>query len=404
MDKGQSRQVLVCGGGNGAHCLTALSALLPDTTVNVLTLYADEAMRWKNSSDENGGIDLTIYSDGTKNTVKTKPSLITKDPKTAMKDVNIVFLTVPAFAHEQYLKALYPYIQPNTLIVGLPGQAGFEFQCKHILAEKMSTSAVVSFESLPWACRILEFGRHVELLGFKETLGASIIKGNKTNLPFPPFQRIQTILGKEPKVREIQNYIAVTLMAKSIVHPPMMYGKWSTFDGQPLTEKPLFYQGIDERQADLLSRVSDEVVNTAKAIEEQRPEMDMKEVIHIFDWYKVYYKNQIKDNSSLQMAMKTNAAYDGLVHPMKKTEDGRFIPDFNYRYVSEDVPYGLVVLKGIAVIAGVQTPVMDEVITWCQKQLNKEYIVGDELVGKNLNETRAPQCFGLKTMDDLFFS
>lgn len=404
MDKGQSRKMLVCGGGNGAHCLAALSALLPETTVNVLTLYADEAVRWKNSSDDNDGIDLTIHSDGTKKTVKAKPSLITKDPKTAMKDVNIVFLTVPAFAHEQYLKALYPFIRPNTLIVGLPGQAGFEFQCKHILAEKISTSVVVSFESLPWACRILEFGRHVELLGFKETLGASITTGNKSKLPFSPVQEMQTILGKAPEVREIQNYIAVTLMAKSIVHPPMMYGKWSTYDGRPLAEKPLFYQGIDKRQADLLSSVSDEVVNTAKAIEKQRPEMDMSEVIHIFDWYKVYYKNQITDNSSLQMAMKTNAAYDGLVHPMKKTDDGKFVPDFNYRYMSEDVPYGLVVLKGIAVLAGVKTPVMDEVIAWCQKQLKKEYIVDHELVGENLNETRAPQCFGLKTMDDLFFS
>ena len=41
-------------------------------------------------------------------------------------------------------------------------------------------------------------------------------------------------------------------------------------------------------------------------------------------------------------AFHTNSAYAGLKHPMKIGEDGLFYPDFNHRYLTEDVPYGIV--------------------------------------------------------------
>lgn len=122
----------------------------------------------------------------------------------------------------------------NHLIVGLPGQAGFEFQCRSILGEKASNCTIASFESLPWACRISEFGKHAQILGFKETLGISFIVGKNCNLPFEAVKAINAILGEKPQIQVIQNYIAVNLMAKYMVHPPMMYGKWGNWDGKPL--------------------------------------------------------------------------------------------------------------------------------------------------------------------------
>jgi hypothetical protein len=136
-------------------------------------------------------------------------------------------------------------------------------------------------------------------------------------------------------------------------------------------------------------------------IEKMRSDLDMTDVIHIFEWYKTYYHDEITDASSLMMAMRTNAAYDGLLHPMKTTDKG-FVPDFTYRYTREDIPFGLVVMKGIAELAGVTTPTMDEIITWAQTKLGKEYIVGGKLKGKDLKEARAPQSFGLNTINDLF--
>ena len=394
-------RILVCGGGNGAHCMAGVAGSHEDVDVQILTLFQDEAERWTNILKTNF---LTVYEplvNGGHMEISTKPKFVTKNPQKAVEGVDIIFMVVPAFAHAQYLNAIAPYVKPNTVIVGMPGQAGFEFQCRSILGEKAFQCAIASFESLPWACRVDDFGKHVILIGFKDVLGMSILQGKNCTLPFPIVETIQEIFGKKPKINLVQNYIAINLMAKSIIHPPVMYGTWGTWDGKPVKEKPLFYQGVDEKQASFLSQVSDECIAAAKAIEKKQSGLDMKDVIHIFEWYKTYYHDEISDSSSLMMAMRTNAAYDGLVHPMKTVENG-FLPDFNYRYTREDIPFGLVVMKGIAELADVATPVMDKIILWGQDKLGKEYIVDGRVKGKDIKEARAPQSFGLNTLDSLF--
>lgn len=102
------------------------------------------------------------------------------------------------------------------------------------------------------------------------------------------------------------------------------------------------------------------------------------------------------------MALRTNRAYDGLVHPMKEENPGKYVPDYTYRYIREDVPMGIVPIKGIAELAGVSTPYLDEVITWCQGKLNKEFLVGNKLTGKDLKDIRAPQKYGYNKLEDLF--
>ena len=64
------------------------------------------------------------------------------------------------------------------------------------------------------------------------------------------------------------------------------------------------------------------------------------------------YPEDISDKTNLYTAIQTNAACQGLKHPVKKTDDGKFVADFTYRYMTEDIPYGLVVIRGIAEIDG----------------------------------------------------
>lgn len=37
--------------------------------------------------------------------------------------------------------------------------------------------------------------------------------------------------------------------------------------------------------------------------------------------------------------------------------------------LTEDVPYGLIVIKGIALLAGVDTPYIDRQLYWCQEKM-----------------------------------
>ena len=97
-----------------------------------------------------------------------------------------------------------------------------------------------------------------------------------------------------------------------------------------------------------------------------------------------------------------NDAYIGFRCPFKRAKDGEgWVPDFENRYFTEDIPFGLCIYKGIADIVNVSTPMMDIVLTWAQTYMGKEYIVNGKLAGRDVGETTAPQRFGMTTVADL---
>ena len=122
---------------------------------------------------------------------------------------------------------------------------------------------------------------------------------------------------------------------------------------------------------------------------------------HIYNWYMRCYPQDISDKTNLYTAIQTNAAYQGLKHPVKKTEDGKFLPDFSHRYMTEDIPFGLVVIRGIAEIMGIETPNIDKVLTWSQQQMGKEYLVDKKLQGKDISTSRTPQSYGFTTIESI---
>ena len=392
--------VLICGGGNGAHVMTGIASS-QNVTVRVMSIYSDEAERWQKIISNNDMQIVVQDLDTVKKTIRSRPTLITNDPQLAVPGANIIIITVPAFSHESYLKAIVPYLQNDTIIVGLPSQMGFEFQCADIFQEKFQSCALVSAESLPWACRIDEFGKKAIILGIKNSLACSVINfTNRTTKDI--ISCVQDLLGQFTTLYQLSSYMAVNLMAKAYVHPPIMFARWKDYDGIPLREKPAFYQGLDSVGAELLSRMSDEIFQTAHAIEKVKPDADMNKVTPLFKNFLKFYDGQIVDKTNLLSAFQTNKAYQGLVHPMKSTENNGFIPDFNHRYLREDVPFGLCVFRGIAEIVGMPTPAMDEMILWYQNLMGKEYLINGRLQGKDVIETRAPQRYGLRTLEQLF--
>ena len=167
-------KLLICGSGNGAHAFAGIASSLKGTEVRVLSLYQDEAERWS-AAMQKTDLEVVLHRKGKDSTsIVSKPALITKNPEKAMRDVDIVVLVLPGFAHQVFLDTLKPYIKPGTILVGLPGEPGFEFQVRHVLGEAAQQCTIMNFESLPWACRITEYGVRCEVLGTKETLQGAL--------------------------------------------------------------------------------------------------------------------------------------------------------------------------------------------------------------------------------------
>ena len=57
------------------------------------------------------------------------------------------------------------------------------------------------------------------------------------------------------------------MSVEAYLNPTIIYGQWEGWDGIPLDQPPLLYNGLTESAVNLLSSVSHEVVKIAKVIE-----------------------------------------------------------------------------------------------------------------------------------------
>ena len=103
------------------------------------------------------------------------------------------------------------------------------------------------------------------------------------------------------------------------------------------------------------------------------------------------------------------------------------MPNFNHRYLTEDIPYGLVVTRfrtihryacqymtlkktfflytcrGIAELCGIDTPNLDEVLAFTSKAIGKKFLTSDGKVAgaPDVGMTRSPQAFGINSIEEL---
>ena len=94
-----------------------------------------------------------------------------------------------------------------------------------------------------------------------------------------PVTTLQHLLGPLPQLKVSGHLLGLQLMSggNAYLHLPILFGQWEGWDGKPLDQPPLFYIGITESTADLISSMCDEVLETAKLITEKSG-ADMSEV------------------------------------------------------------------------------------------------------------------------------
>ncbi len=395
-------RVLICGTGSGGHALAGFISAKAGVEVRVFTPNAEKARGWRKLMNRHR-LEVTVGKGRDEQVAfKAGSFTISNEPELAVRGCDLILFAVPAFLHSKYLTLLEPYLEQGCVLVGLPGQNGFEFDVRKVLGERLKNYILMNFESLPWICRIVEFGKSVKILGTKRSL-VGAIQGDLTESRIAdPRATMQSLLGEPPILSVSGHLLGITLLSPNAYsHPPIMYGRWKDWDGKALHCPPLFYQDINEETAELLAQISFEVVTTSKLIMEKHPGVDLSQVIPMYEWDIACYGNDIRDKTNLMTALRTNSGYEGITHPMSQTEDGQYMPDFSHRFLAEDVPFGLVVIRGIAEIAGAPTPGIDKVLSWSQRKMGKEYLVGSSLSGKDLATTRCPQRYGFRTISDL---
>lgn len=385
-------QITICGGGNAAHTSTGLLAAHEEHQVNVYLSLEEEAKQWQMGVADQGGMIVTLGNEQ----VKGMPVKISTKPGEVIPGSQIVLLALPAFAHESVLKEIAPFLDDRTLVGALAARGSYDLCTRDVLKSKADSVTVFGLQTLPWACRIKHYGRQVEVLGTKAAVDFATC---------PPEQAVALakFLCKQIGVplTPIGSFLSLTLAGTGqLIHPGVMFGLFNAWDGHPFDEAPLFYQGIDTRTSEVLEYLSDEIQLIRSFFEETFPHVDLSAVRTLADWLCHSYADDIEDTSSLQTYFVSNRSYAGLRVPTV-ARDGGLVPDFQARYLSEDVPFALLASRGIAELAGVPTPTMDEVITWAQVKLDKEFLVDGKLQGRDIYYSRAPQRYGFQELDSM---
>jgi len=313
----------------------------------------------------------------------------------------LVVLVVPAFAHVTWLEKIAPHLKTTAVIGALPARSGFEFDVMRIIPGIRPDGGrqIFGLQTLPWSTRVQQPGKLANIGALKAKVFVATLPGSHAASLAP---LLSALLGTE--IIASPNFLNLTLgNPGQIIHPGIMYGWFSKWSGKRYREDeiPLFYKDLTDYTGKIVQSLSNDVVAVAEKIDAaSNGKLDMSTTLPIHEWLCMSYPTQTADFSSVTSCLRTGPI-QARKAPMVEVAPGEFVPDFQYRYNSEDMPYGLAISKSIGQMADVATPTLDAVIDWSQKKLGKQYLVNGKLTGEDVHELRIPQNYGINNLDEL---
>jgi 2,3-bisphosphoglycerate-dependent phosphoglycerate mutase len=399
--------VCVCGAGNAAH------VFIPYFSNNgfdctVFAGFKDEAERLQRISSENGGILIHDRCDPNNiKEYKALPKAVSKNAADVLPSADYVIAALPSFAVQNVLTDIKPHLKQGATVYVMPGQGGVDLMAKSVLGDEIKAGkvTVAGIFPMPLNCRISEWGKRVELAALKPSYHLASLPAK--NAPAAAKTLTQLLGGR--KVVVTGSYPGISLQTGNPnIHPARLYGLFGPgsqlglySEGKVYPENPLFYETWDDNSSKWTQAICDERQKVWAAICQKFPGSGEPEQLPVVKLaLETLYAGQIGDTSSLTTVFRTNDGYKGFRCPMKPV-DGGFGLDFENRYFVEDFPDSFATYKGLADLAGVETPAIDEVFLFFQKFMGKEYVKDGKLCGANVNETKSPQAFGVKSLEDL---
>jgi NAD/NADP octopine/nopaline dehydrogenase-like protein len=387
----------ICGGGNGGHAVAVVASQNFDGEIRWLVRGEEHAAQLRDGMST-GGLESTgVITATTAGRVRT----VSAEPYEVIPAADIVMIVAPAFAHAPILTQIGPYLDETVSIGCLPTRGGFEFDAARLVPglEPSGRRRLFGLQTLPWSTRIVRSGQVVNFGAVKaKVLLATLPPSEVADVSL----RLTRILGTE--MVPTTSFLSMTLgNPGQFIHPGLMYGLFRDWDGEEYDGDaiPRFYRDTTEEQGELVAQLSAEATSVARELErESNGALDLSGVLPVHEWLRVSYPTQTVDTSTVAACFRTGP----LQHreaPMEKTDTGRFVPNFGYRYLTEDVPYGLVVTKAIALLAGVGTPLMDDVIEWTQRHTGASYLVDGKLDEAGTAHLPIPQGLGIESSSEL---
>lgn len=294
-----------------------------------------------------GGVHLKGTIDGF-GKVKT----ITTEISEAIKEVDTIMVVVPAFAHRKMAQACAPYLKEGQIVVLNPGSTFGALEFKSSLYEFGNHRDVTIAEtsSNMFGCRKLG-PAEVNVMALKKimpvaTLPADRIHKEIQNLKtfFEQFYPAKSILETS-----LNNNNAVVHPVTSILNAGWIESTKGNFD--------FYWKGMSESVCRVMEEIDNERMAVGRALDFEPTSM----LQSLKDFYG--FKGE-----TLHEVLTTSPVHGGPTIGILAAPNS-----LKYRYISEDVPFGLVPYSEVGKVLGVETPYIDALILIASKLNDTDY-------------------------------
>jgi hypothetical protein len=386
----------ICGSGNAGHALAVVASQNFDGDVDWLVGSKEKADLLRRGTSADG-----LRSTGVIEARADRLRTISSRPADVIPGADFVMLVVPAFLHASVLSSITPHVSDDTAVGCLPTRGGFEFEASQLVRGVGAgrRRRLFGLQTLPWSTRVVKPGEIVHFGAAKAGVLLSALPGGHG----PKLAgQLSKILGTQ--VVAMDAFLNLTLgNPGQFIHPGLMCGTFRSWQGEEYETDsiPLIYAEASDDTGRLVEQMSRDALSVARAIEvESGGALDLSGVVPVHDWLQSAYSHATADLTTVATCFRTGPI-QARKAPMIEVSPGRFVPNFDYRYLSEDVPFGLVITRAIAELASVATPAIDEVIYWAQSHMRKVYLTDGKVQGPDVRDLPIPQNYGVSTLPDL---
>lgn len=290
----------------------------------------------------------TLYEYDADDILLTTGSLanVTSDLSEAVKEAELILISMPSFMFKDLGKKLEPLVTPAQMIGIIPGSGGAEFYFAPLIEKGCTFFGLQRVHSI---ARLKKYGESVHMLGRK----------NKLFVGSVPAWKAESIAALIESFFDIpcaatKNYLEVTLTPSNpILHTSRLYSLFKDYhEGMVYPRNYQFYGEWTDEASRMLILCDQEEQELCNAIP-----LDLSDVTSL----QTYYESHTAE--AMTRKISSIAAFKGLTSPMLETENG-WIPDWTSRYFVADFPFGLKIIKDIAVLFDVPTPNIDLIWDW----------------------------------------
>jgi opine dehydrogenase len=323
------KKVAVLGGGNGSHAMAA------DLALKGLEVRICEAPEFKDAfaaTLQRQEICL-IDAEGAEKTAKL--ALATTDFEQALKGVDYIMMPIPATGHERFFRAIMPYLEDGQTIVSWPGNYASLYFARMLKEQGLKKDITLAEgHTLPWGCRMDGAGRIkifvdawkllLAALPAKDTAG--VVKDLKDFYP--------VAAGSSVLETSLNNLNPIVHPVGTILNAGAIDNRKENFH--------LYRDGTTKSIARAIKAIFEEVSRVGEAVG-----VKMLEYPEETFWSK---------STIMSHYFKAPKDIDGTVANISGPAS------MTSRYITEDIPYGLVPVAGLAYSYGVDIPIIDATI------------------------------------------